>query len=79
MLASGSAGRKRKGRDMIREPENMDKLQLTVVTIDGGVYAKRDTTSCPFGKQEHVVVFWDDAGLVTLPMSQVKSVTLHFE
>lgn len=64
---------------MIREPEKMDKLQITVVTVGGVVYAKRDTTSCPFGQQERVVAFWDEAGLVTLPMHQVKSVTLHFK
>ena len=64
---------------MIREPENMDKLQVTVITTDGKVYAKRDTTARPFGQNERVVAFWDDAGLVTLPMAQVKSITMHFE
>jgi len=64
---------------MIREPENTDKVQVTVITTDGKVYAKRDTTSCPFGQNEQVVAFWDDSGLITLPMTQVKSVTLHFE
>ena len=64
---------------MIREPKNMDNVQLTVVTIDGEEYVKRDTTSCPFGQHERVVAFWDDAGLVTLPMSQVKRITLVFE
>ena len=64
---------------MIREPENMDKVQLTVITAGGEVYAKRDTTSCPFGQHDRIVAFWDDAGLVTIPIAQVKSITLHFE
>lgn len=66
---------------MIREPENTDNVQMTVMTIDDKVFSRRDTTSCPFGEHESVVAFWDDTfdDLVTLPMSQVKSVTLHFE
>ena len=64
---------------MIRTPENYKNLTLTVVTIDGYVYANRDTINAPFGESERQVAFWDDAGLVTLPMEQVKSITLNFD
>lgn len=64
---------------MIKEPKDMESLTLTVVAKDGAVYSKRDTTANPFGQNERVVMFWDESGLVTLPMANVQSVTFHFD
>ena len=64
---------------MIREPKSMEQVSLTVVTVDGEVFEKVDTTSAPFGEQERVVGFWAGDTLRILPMSQVRSVTLHFD
>ena len=64
---------------MVRNPENMNNIQLTIETLDGEVYAKRDTTSQPFGQTEQVVAFWDNKNVVTIPMHQVKKVIMHFE